>query len=118
ELRVVFGGEVLRLRESELGAVRRSVAGRVQRPNLARPEARRALVDALWRARPRDVSWNPKRFVEEIPDRSDFIEFLRLWWPTRTPVQVLAGLADRRKLSRAAGSDLTGEEMSLLIASW
>jgi DNA helicase IV len=118
ELRVVFGAEVLRLREGELGAVRRAVSGRVQRPNMARPEARRALIDALWRARPEGSSWNQKRFAEEVPDGREFIEFLRLWWPTRTPIEVLAGLADRRKLARAAGSDLTGEELSLLVGSW
>jgi hypothetical protein len=118
ELRVVFGGEVLRLREGELSAVRRSVSGRVQRPNLARTEARRALVDALWRVRPEGSLWNQKRFAEEVPDTARV---------RRVPAPVVADpysdrgarrLADRRRLARAAGSDLSADEMSLLVASW
>ena len=94
ELRMVYGGQVLRLRERDLAGVRKAIHGRVQRPNLARGEARRALAEALWRSRPDHVTWSQQRFAEEVPDRPEFEAFLHAWWQVLTPTDVLAGLAD------------------------
>ncbi|WP_344079160.1 HelD family protein [Luedemannella helvata] len=118
ELRVVFGGQVLRVRERELGAARRQVNGRVQRANAARQEVRRVLLDAAWAARPEGVSWDRGRFNEDVADSDAFADFARRWWPVRTPVDVLAALADPKRLARVGGRDLTPGEVSPLARSW
>ncbi|GAA1797916.1 AAA family ATPase [Luedemannella flava] len=118
ELRVVFGGQVLRVRERELANVRRHVGGRVQRANAARQEVRRALLDAAWAARPQGVSWERARFNEDVADSDAFVDFVPRWWPVRTPLDVLASLADPKRLARVGGRDLSPAEVSPLARSW
>ncbi len=118
ELRVVFGGQVLRVRERQLAAARKHLNGRVQRANAARQEVRRTLLDALWAARPEDVTWDRVRFNEDVADSDAFAVFARRWWPVRTPVDVLASLADPKRLARVGGRDLAADEVAPLAASW
>ena len=58
ELRIVYGGEVLRVRSAALDRVRRQLHARLHHPNAAGAEVRRALAEAVWAARPEGVAWN------------------------------------------------------------
>src|SRR5207247_5188612 len=75
ELRLVYAGQVLRVRAGELARLRRDLHTRVRAPNHALREVRRALTEAAWQARPPGVSWVARRFAEEIDDRSEFDRF-------------------------------------------
>jgi len=132
ELRLTAQGEVLRLDARALSALRRAVFGTSTTPvNLLRPRARRLLVDALWqlaeRSRPRGAGARPDReqlqreredFEERITDDDRFLDFLEAWWPMLTPRQVLASLADRRRLARASRRLLDQEEIDLVARTW
>jgi AAA domain/UvrD-like helicase C-terminal domain len=118
QLRVVYGGEVLRLDAGPLAQLRRELHRRVHRANAAAAEVRRTLVEALWQLRPDGVAWSPRRFAEEVADRTEFERFLRAWWPTLTPAQVLGWLADPARVRRAARPWLTAAQADLLARSW
>jgi hypothetical protein len=125
ELRVVYGGEVLRLRGPELARVRRELHGRIHHANAARREVRRALVGALWRARPEDVSWGgtrsggpSARFAEEVADRNEFERFVDTWWPVARPAEVLGWLADVDRVRRAGRDWLVAADCEALASSW
>jgi len=118
ELRIVYGGEVLRVRKPKLATVRRELYARVHHPNAARREVRRALVEALWRARPDDVSWSARRFGEEILDRDEFERFVRAWWPMLAPPEVLGWLSDADRVARAGSDWLNAPDVAALAASW
>jgi hypothetical protein len=132
ELRVVAGGEVLRLDGRALGELRRTVLGGTTPVNLLRPRARRLLLDALWaranrgtppterldRGAREELQRQREDFDERVGDDDAFLEFLAAWWPALTPRQVLAGLCDRRTLGRLSRRLLSPEETALLAASW
>ena len=118
ELRIVYAGEVLRVRASALARVRRELHARVHHPNAAMREVRRALLEALWRARSEDMSWSANMFAEEVGDRPEFARFVRAWWPIVAPADVLGWLSDA-DLVAAAGRDwLAADECAALAASW
>jgi hypothetical protein len=118
ELRIVYGGEVLRVRSPDLAQVRRALNARLHHPNAGRAEARRALVEALWAARPEGVAWNARRFAEEIPDRDEFEQFARAWWPGLAPADVLGWLADTNRVRRAGRDWLSEDDAARLARSW
>jgi hypothetical protein len=118
ELRLVYGGQVLRLRATELDTLRRDLHQRLRHPNAAVAEVRRTLAQALWRDRPAGVSWSVKRFAEEVDDRDEFSAFVAAWWPVLVPAQVLGWLSDVDRV-RAAGRDwLSTADCERLAGSW
>ncbi|MPZ67843.1 MAG: AAA family ATPase [Pseudonocardiaceae bacterium] len=122
ELRIVYSGEVLRLRAGELEAVRREVHRRGGPPNRARVAAAEALLDALWQVAQRHAGegFRPdrQRLITELGERMDFHRFLVTWWPVLTPEGVLGQLGDRAQLAAAARGVLRREEVAALSASW
>src|SRR5690606_8419561 len=90
ELRIVYRGQVLRLDAAELGAARARVFEREQRPTLAKTEAGRALLVALWRkVKPLMPDAEPAKFSRDVGSRGEFLTFLDHWWPDLDPAQVL-----------------------------
>ena len=57
-------------------------------------------------------------FEAELSERPDFRNFLRAWWPLLRPQQVLAWLADLRRLRRYADGVLTEAEIQMLADSF
>ena len=105
-LRIVYGGEVIKLDEAALRRARRMVFGRASMPNPAVPQARETLLTALWEtamawADP-PSHWRREIFDREVADRTEFIRFLRAWWPVLTPAEVLGWLRDPDRLHRYA----------------
>ena len=117
-LRIVYGGQVLRLREADLERVRRELHQRVQHPNAAGPEARRALVTALWAVRPPEVAWATKPFAAELYDRDEFELFARAWWPMLAPADVIGWLADVERVRDAGRDWLSHRDAAALAESW
>jgi hypothetical protein len=118
ELRIVYAGEVLRVRSRELARVRRELHSRIHHPNAARGDVRRALIEALWRARPEGVSWTAALFAGEIADRNEFVRFVWAWWPILAPAEVLGWLADPLRVMSAGRDWLSADDVSALAASW
>ena len=118
ELRLVYGGQVLRLRAADLGRLRTALNSRLHQPNAGVAEVRRAAVEALWRARPEDVSWSARRFAEEVADRDELDRFVRMWWPVLAPAEVLGWLTDVGRVQRAGGDWLSAAESEALASSW
>jgi hypothetical protein len=118
ELRIVYGGEVLRVRAGDLDRLRRRLHGRLHHPNAAVNEVRRSLVEAVWAVRPEGVPWNQRRFAEEVADRDEFDRFVRAWWPVVTPTRVLGWLGDADRVRRAGRGWLTDADAAALAASW
>jgi hypothetical protein len=117
-LRIVYGGEVLRLGAGDLDRVRRDLHQRVQHPNAAGPEARRALVQALWAVRPSGVAWTTKAFAAEIYDRDEFERVARAWWPMLAPAAVIGWLSDVERVRDAGRDWLSHRECETLAESW
>ena len=122
ELRVVYRGVVVKLDRARVARVRREVHRRRGTANAARPRAADALAAALW-ARFEDIDGaadapgtTRRAFVEHVKD--EFADFLAAWWPIRTPLDVLRSLADPERLRRAAGRDLSRDEIRGLAASF
>lgn len=118
QLRLVYGGEVLRLREPTLARLRTDLHARLHQPNAGPTEVRRTLVDALWQARPEDATWSARRFAEEVTDRTEFERFARAWWPVLAPAEVLGWLGDAGRVRRAGRDWLSDAESEALAASW
>jgi hypothetical protein len=114
----VYGGEVLRLGANDLDRVRRELHQRIQHPNAAGPEARRALAIALWGVRPPGVPWTTKSFSVEIYDRDEFERFAQVWWPMLDPADVLGWLADLERVRDAGRDWLSHKDCAALAASW
>ena len=122
ELRVVYRGVVVRLDRARLERVRREVHRRRGTVNTARPRAADALAAALW-ARFEEIDGaadapgtTRRAFAEHV--RDEFADFLAAWWPIRSPLDVLRSLADPERLRRAAGRDLSGDQITRLAASF
>ncbi len=76
QMRIVYGGQVLRLDQARLEKARRDLYPKLQQlPNAGGPEARRALVAALWTVRPENVSWTTRTFASELYERDEFERF-------------------------------------------
>jgi DNA helicase IV len=118
-LRIVYAAEVLRVGEEDLRRARRELHASLQQlPNAGGPEARRALVRALWAVRPEGVSWTTKEFASEIYGRDEFEQFARAWWPALAPAEVLGWLADVERVRHAGRDWLSYAECRLLAQSW
>ena len=119
ELRIVYGGQVLRVGQADLQRARRELHPRLQQqPNAAGPEARRALVQALWAVRPEGVSWTTRSFASEIYERDEFEQFARRWWPVLAPTEVLGWLRDVERVRHAGRDWLSQADSQLLADSW
>ena len=118
ELRIVYGGEVLRLNAAALTRLRTNLHQRLHQPNAAGPEVRRGIVAALWGVRPEGVAWTTKAFADELYDRDDFERFARAWWPVLTPAEVLGWLGDADRVRQAGQDWLSTADATTLAASW
>ena len=124
-LTVVHRGVVVRLDRRGLDQVRRAVHQRTRgNVNRSRARAGEMLQDALW-SRFEEIGGladapgtTRREFVANVRDQPTFAEFLPLWWPVRTPLQVLRALADPARLASAAGRDLTRDQVAALAADW
>jgi hypothetical protein len=124
-LKVVAGGRGLRLDASELAGLRRTVLSGTAPVNSLRPRARRVLLDALYARLTEQIPAPEDRahaaelrtdFFADASTEPEFLDFLDAWWPELTPRRVLASLGERRALARAAGRELSREEVRLLAA--
>ncbi|MGK5731605.1 HelD family protein [Streptomyces sp. URMC 124] len=124
-LRVVAFGARIELGAEDLKRIRNTALGGTAPVNLLRPRARRLLLDALW-----SRAGGPKRYTdpelaaearsafdEDITTEDDFLAFLDAWWPELTPRQVLACMADEKRLARFARRVLNPRETRLLARS-
>jgi DNA helicase IV len=118
ELRVVYGGEVLRVAGETLTKVRRDMHERVQHVNAGGPEIRRGLVVALWGVRPGGVRWTTKAFASELYERDEFERFARAWWPVLMPLDVLTWLRDYERVRDAGRDWLSASQAEQLAQSW
>ncbi|MGX7824880.1 HelD family protein [Actinokineospora sp. 24-640] len=120
ELRIVYKGQVLKLVERDLAQVRRAVHNGRRPPNQSRVDAAEALLEALWRKADAfgDFPASRAELLTDLGERLDFHRFVVVWWQLLTPMEVLASLADRRRLAAAAGKVLSRREIDLLAASW
>nr|WP_030369283.1 UvrD-helicase domain-containing protein [Streptomyces roseoverticillatus] len=124
-LRVVAFGARIELGAEDLKRIRNSALGGTAPVNLLRPRARRLILDALW-----SRAGGPKRYTdpelaaearsafdEDITTEDDFLAFLDAWWPELTPRQVLACMADEKRLARFSRRVLGPRETRLLARS-
>ncbi|WP_198587277.1 HelD family protein [Glycomyces xiaoerkulensis] len=118
ELRLTYKGEVFRLDAAELAAARARVFEKEQRPNLAKTEAGRALLVALWRkVKPVIPEIEPAKFSRELGSRGEFLAFLDHWWPDLDPAEVLGWGADPNRLASAAEGHLKRHSIEALAES-
>ncbi|MGK5549389.1 HelD family protein [Streptomyces sp. URMC 127] len=124
-LRVVAFGARIELGAEDLKRIRNTALGGTAPVNLLRPRARRLILDALW-----SKAGGPKRYTdpelaaearsafdEDITTEDDFLAFLDAWWPELTPRQVLACMADEKRLARFPRRVLNPRETRLLARS-
>ncbi|MFF4219775.1 HelD family protein [Streptomyces nondiastaticus] len=124
-LRVVAFGARIELGAEDLKRIRNTALGGTAPVNLLRPRARRLILDALW-----SRAGGPKRYTdpelaaearsafdEDITTEDDFLAFLDAWWPELTPRQVLACMADEKRLARFSRRVLNPRETRLLARS-
>ncbi|MDG4764990.1 AAA family ATPase [Solwaraspora sp. WMMD406] len=122
ELRLLYRGQLLRLRTAELDGIRARALPRGARRNEVRRAGIDGLFDALWAQAQRLVSADrlptQAEFEDDLSERADFRDFLRAWWPRLLPRHVLAWLARPERLRRYARGVLDPAEVALLGASW
>ncbi len=122
ELRMVYRGQVLRLDEATLRAVRQDVHRMRVVPNRARREAAAAVLGALWKVAQGtgEELLRERREVlaADLGDRTEFDDFMDAWWPLLRPASVLGSLGDRERLARLAGRSLPADVVTALAASW
>jgi DNA helicase IV len=118
ELRIVYGGQLLRVRADDLVRVRGQLHQKVQYPNPGGPEARRGLLTALWADRPEGVTWSTKAFSSEIYAKDEFERFARQWWPLLAPLDVLGWLRDPDRVRDAGRDWLSHRDADALAESW
>ncbi|NUQ87458.1 MAG: AAA family ATPase [Glycomyces artemisiae] len=118
ELRMVYRGDVFRLDAADLAAARARVFEKEPRPNLAKTEAGRALLLALWRKiKPVIPDAEPAKFSRDVGSRGEFLTFLDHWWPDLDPAEVLGWAGDPRRLASAAEGHLKHESVEAVAAS-
>jgi hypothetical protein len=83
-------------------------------------DAAEALLEALWRKADsyEGFAVNRKDLITELGERIDFHRFVVVWWRLLTPMDVLEWLSDHTRLSKAAGRQLSRDEVDLLAESW
>ncbi|MFY1698867.1 MULTISPECIES: HelD family protein [unclassified Solwaraspora] len=118
ELRLLYRGQLLRLREAELNGIRARALPRGARRNEVRRAGIDGLFDALWAQARRLVAASrlpgQAEFEDELSDRDDFRDFIKAWWPRLLPRHVLAWLARPERLRRYAQGILEPAEIRLL----
>ena len=122
EMRIVYRGEVLKLRGRELDKVRRKVYSHGGPPNRSRVRAAETLLEALANkaeenARTDGRSVDRDELITELGERIDFHRFLVVWWPVLYPGEILGWLGDPARLARAGKGVLSRDEVGLLAAS-
>jgi hypothetical protein len=118
ELRIVYRGDVFKLDAAELAAARARVFEKEPRPNLAKTEAGRALLVALWRkVKPVIEDAEPAKFSRDVGSRGEFLTFLDHWWPDLDPADVLGWAGDVRRLASAAEGHMKRDAMEGVAAS-
>ncbi|WP_197717373.1 HelD family protein [Glycomyces terrestris] len=118
ELRIVYRGDVFKLDAADLAAARARVFEKEPRPNLAKTEAGRALLVALWRkVKPVIPDAEPAKFSRDVGSRGEFLTFLDHWWPDLDPAEVLGWAGDERRLASAAEGHLKRESIEAVAAS-
>ncbi|MGJ3507345.1 HelD family protein [Enemella sp. A6] len=120
ELRVSVKGLVLTLRSDELERIR-SAVWRVHRPNGAREQAERALLDALWEQADEtgDLQVDDRdQFDDLITDQAAFRMFCNAWWPVLEAPAVLARLADPAVVAAVGEGTLNRRDQLLLAESY
>jgi DNA helicase IV len=121
ELKLLYRGSLLRLDAAELDRIRRRALPRGARRNEVRGIGFDRLFDALWaQARDQQVRNLPEKrdFEAELADRTDFRNFLRVWWPRLTPIRVLRWLAHPPRLRAYANGVLSRDEIATLQGSF
>jgi len=121
ELRLIWQGALLRVGPERLEEIRRRALPRRARRNEVRRVAFDGIFDALWDEVTEQLpGYRSSRaeFEAELSERPDFRNFLRAWWPLLRPQQVLAWLADLRRLRRYADGVLTEAEIQMLADSF
>ncbi|MFC8272114.1 HelD family protein [Streptomyces sp. NPDC057271] len=124
-LRVVAFGRRLELEADELQRIRHNVLGGSAPVNLLRPRARKLLLDALYaksgaagrHSDPELAAELRSSFDEDVSTEDSFLGFLDAWWPELTPRQVLAAMADEKRLGRWARRVLNQGEVRRLARS-
>ncbi|MFB8175236.1 HelD family protein [Streptomyces sp. NPDC055966] len=124
-LRVVAFGRRLELEAADLDRVRRTALGGTAPVNLLRPRARKLLLDALWaqsggaarHSDPELAAELRSSFDEDVTSEDSFTGFLDAWWPELTPRQVLAAMADEKRLGRWARRILNPGEVRKVARS-
>ncbi|MDO5500860.1 MAG: UvrD-helicase domain-containing protein, partial [Propionibacteriaceae bacterium] len=116
-LRVVVKGEVLILGPDRLAEIRNDVL-RHHKLNQARGAAEQALLAALWDLRPAELDLERDEFDDLVTDQAAYRMFLQAWWPSLSPVQVLARLADPRLAVRLAEGVLAARDAERLAESY
>jgi len=116
-LRVSVGGEVLTLQADELAGIRARVLGQPRaKANRVEPAAA-ALLEALWAKAGTVQDIGRPGFDEAVTTQASWQMFLHAWWPSLTPGQALARLAQPRVMARIAQGLLDDEQQALLTAS-
>ncbi|GAB3219497.1 AAA family ATPase [Glycomyces halotolerans] len=119
ELRITFKGEVFRLDADELAEARARVFEKEPRANLAKTEAGRALLVALWRkVKPVIPDAEPAKFSRDVGSRGEFLTFLDHWWPDLDPADVLEWAGDVTRLSAAAQGQLKQSTIEAVAESF
>ncbi|MFC7546126.1 HelD family protein [Plantactinospora sp. GCM10030261] len=121
ELRLLYRGQLLRLRRDELDAIRERALPRGARRNEVRRAGIDGLFDALWaQARALRIGGLPGQaeFEDELAERAEFRDFLRAWWPRLHPRHVLAWLARPVRLRSYAGGILSRAEIDMVAGSY
>jgi DNA helicase IV len=120
ELRIVYKGQVLKLEARDLAAVRKAVHNGRRPPNQSRVDAAEALLEALWRKADAfgDFPASRAELLTDLGERLDFHRFVVVWWQLLDPIDVLAGLGERRRLAAAAGKVLSRRQVDQLADSW
>ncbi|OPG05819.1 helicase [Streptomyces sp. GKU 895] len=124
-LRVVAFGRRLELESAELDRIRQSALGGTAPVNLLRPRARKLLLDALWaqsgaagrHTDPELAAELRSSFDEDVSSEDAFLDFLNAWWPELTPKDVMAAMADERRLGRWARRILNPGEVRRVARS-
>ncbi|MCC3762942.1 AAA family ATPase [Glycomyces sp. TRM65418] len=118
ELRIVYRGDVFTLDAAELAVARARVFEKETRPNLAKTEAGRALLVALWRKVKAVIEdAEPAKFSRDVGSRGEFLTFLDHWWPDLDPADVLGWAGDVRRLASAAEGHLKRGAIEAVAAS-
>jgi hypothetical protein len=111
----VVKGQVLVLRAGTLAAIRSDVLAH-HKLNSGREAAEKALLNALWRVRPRDVDLEREEFDDLVVGLASYTMFNYAWWPTVSAQAALTRLADPDLAVRLAAGTLSEPEARLLSA--